>query len=61
MDAEAKDKDTHTHNDGKPETASGSQTDRSLPASDCDETEVPVIPPARFWGLCAGYVHHLFS
>lgn len=56
MDARVNEKDTRTQDDGKPETISGSQTERSLPVSDRDETEVHVIPPARFWGLCVGYV-----
>ncbi|KAF5693401.1 major facilitator family transporter [Fusarium denticulatum] len=60
MDARVNDMDTCTQDNGKPETISGSQTDPSLPASDSDETEVPVIPRARFWGLCVGVLLGLF-
>ncbi|KAF5561002.1 multidrug resistance 3 [Fusarium napiforme] len=60
MDAGVNDMDTCTQDHGKPETISGSQTDPSLPASDSDETEVPVIPRARFWGLCVGVLLGLF-
>uniref|UniRef100_A0A0D2Y505 Major facilitator superfamily (MFS) profile domain-containing protein n=1 Tax=Fusarium oxysporum (strain Fo5176) TaxID=660025 RepID=A0A0D2Y505_FUSOF len=60
MDARVTEKDTRTQDDGKPETISGSQTERSLPVSDRDETEVHVIPPARFWGLCVGVLLGLF-
>lgn len=56
MNARVKHMDTRTQDDGKPETSSGSQTDHSLPASDPDDTGLPLIPPARFWGLCVGYV-----
>lgn len=56
MNARVNDMDTRTQDDGKPETTSGSQTDHSLTASDSNDTEVPLIPPARFWGLCVGYV-----
>ncbi|KAG5817309.1 hypothetical protein H9Q74_002265 [Fusarium xylarioides] len=60
MDARVNDIDTRTQDHGKPDTISGSQTDQSLPASDSEETEVPVIPPARFWGLCVGVLLGLF-
>ncbi|KAF5646909.1 major facilitator family transporter [Fusarium sp. NRRL 25303] len=60
MNARVNDMDTRTQDDGKPETTSGSQTDHSLPASDSDDTEVPLIPPARFWGLCVGVFLGLF-
>ncbi|KAF4442164.1 Multidrug resistance 3 [Fusarium acutatum] len=60
MDARVNDMDTRTQDDGKPETISGSQTDQSVPASDSNETEVPVIPPARFCGLCVGVLLGLF-
>ncbi|KAF4952660.1 hypothetical protein FGADI_6550 [Fusarium gaditjirri] len=60
MDARVNDKDTHTKDDGQPETISGSQTEHSLPVSDCEEAEDPVIPPARFWGLCVGVLLGLF-
>ncbi|KAF5243706.1 hypothetical protein FOXYS1_15293, partial [Fusarium oxysporum] len=60
MDARVNEKDTRTQDDGKPETISGSQTERSLPVSDRDETEVHVIQPARFWGLCVGVLLGLF-
>ncbi|KAF5636657.1 multidrug resistance 3 [Fusarium sp. NRRL 52700] len=49
-----------TQDDGKPESTSGPQTDQPLPAYNSDETEVPVIPPARFWGLCVGVLLGLF-
>ncbi|KAF5550987.1 multidrug resistance 3 [Fusarium phyllophilum] len=60
MDARVNDIDTRTQDHGKPDTISGSQTDQSLPASDSEETKVPVIPPARFWGLCVGVLLGLF-
>ncbi|KAF5600746.1 multidrug resistance 3 [Fusarium pseudoanthophilum] len=52
--------DTCTQDNGKPGTISGSQTDPSPTASDSDETVVPVIPRARFWGLCVGVLLGLF-
>ncbi|KAG4280207.1 hypothetical protein FPRO06_11540 [Fusarium proliferatum] len=60
MNAKVNDMDTRTQDGGKPETTSGSQTDHSLPASDSDDTEVPLIPPARFCGLCVGVLLGLF-
>ncbi|KAK2671027.1 hypothetical protein RAB80_013449 [Fusarium oxysporum f. sp. vasinfectum] len=50
MDARVNEKDTRTQDECKPETISGSQTERSLPVSDRDEAEVHVIPTCSFLG-----------
>ncbi|KAF4438994.1 hypothetical protein F53441_12676 [Fusarium austroafricanum] len=60
MDDGVKSSGIRCHDDGKPETVSASQTDPSAPTSDCDGVEVPVIPTARFWGLCVGVLLGLF-
>ncbi|KAM0285865.1 hypothetical protein ACHAO9_008457 [Fusarium lateritium] len=54
MNEELKSGDLRVHDDGKPETALGSQTEHSPTGSDCEEVQELTIPIARFWGLCVG-------
>ncbi|KAM0325264.1 hypothetical protein ACHAPQ_008038 [Fusarium lateritium] len=54
MNEELKSGDLRVHDDGKPETALGSQTEHSPIGSDCEEVQELTIPIARFWGLCVG-------
>ncbi|KAM0238957.1 hypothetical protein ACHAP5_008463 [Fusarium lateritium] len=60
MNEELKSGDLRVHDDGKPETAPGSQTEHSPTGSDCEEVQELTIPIARFWGLCVGVLLGLF-
>ncbi|KIL86871.1 hypothetical protein FAVG1_10127 [Fusarium avenaceum] len=54
MKEELESDDLRVHDDGKPETAPGSQTERTPTESDCEEIQELTIPITRFWGLCVG-------
>ncbi|CAJ0550521.1 Ff.00g104510.m01.CDS01 [Fusarium sp. VM40] len=60
MKEELESGDLRVHDDGKPETAPGSQTERTPTESDCEEVQELTIPITRFWGLCVGVLLGLF-